>query len=57
MQAMRNDLRHWIVGLGAAVLACFGAIGWRILTMPEAAWVTSPSADVRAPTAAITAQA
>gem|GEM_PF-1658449 len=28
MQAMRNDLRHWIVGLGAAVLACFGAIGW-----------------------------
>ncbi len=35
----------------------FGVIGWRMLTMPDAAGVTSPSADVRAPTAAVTAQA
>ena len=35
----------------------FGAIGWRMLTMSDAAWVASPSTSVRAPGVAFTAQA
>lgn len=37
-------------------VAGFGAIGWRMLTMPDAVWAASPSADVGAPGAAVTAQ-
>jgi hypothetical protein len=38
-------------------VAGFAAIGWRMLTMPDAAWGVSPTAEVRAPGAAVTAQA
>jgi hypothetical protein len=41
----------------AMFVAGFGAIGWRILTMPDPAGVASPNEDVRAPGAAVAAQA
>ncbi len=37
-------------------VAGFGAIGWRMLTLSDAALVAGSSADVRAPGAAVTAQ-